>query len=71
MEKISLKILDFYNLDVELNGMPAQSNSQPGVMGILKEKLPLVTKYWLSDLAKRVSAEKASVEELKNDLIKK
>lgn len=71
MEKISLKILDFYNLDVELNGMPAQSNSQPGVMGILKEKLPLVTKYWLSDLAKRVAAEKASVEELKNDLIKK
>lgn len=69
MEKISLKILDFYNLDVELNGAPSQNGSGP--VGLLKEKLPLVTKYWLTDLAKRVAAEKTAVEELKNDLIKK
>lgn len=31
----------------------------------------MVTKYWLTDLAKKVAAEKATVEELKNDLIKK
>jgi hypothetical protein len=38
---------------------------------LLQEKLPLITKYWLSSLGKAVAAEKAAVEELKNDLIRK
>ena len=69
MEKIKLKLLDFYNLDIELNGVQVQGAPTSG--GLLREKLPLVTKYWLTDLAKRVAAEKAAVEELKVDLIKK
>lgn len=71
MEKITLKLFEFYNLDAELNGLRNQSTGEVLTAGLLQEKLSLVTKYWLSDLAKKVAAEKAAVEELKNDLIKK
>ena len=71
MEKISLKLYEFYNLEAELSGMTNQQTGEKVSSGLLQEKLSLVTKYWLTDLAKKVSAEKASVEELKNDLIKK
>lgn len=71
MEKITLKLFEFYNLDAELNGLTNQSTGESVSVGLLREKLPLVTKYWLTELGKKVAAEKASVEELKNDLIKK
>lgn len=71
MEKITLKLFEFYNLDAELNGLTNQSTGETISVGLLREKLPLVTKYWLTELGKKVAAEKASVEELKNDLIKK
>ena len=71
MEKITLKLFEFYNLDAELNGLTNQSTGETITVGLLREKLPLVTKYWLTELGKKVAAEKAAVEELKNDLIKK
>jgi len=71
MERISLKLLEFYNLDAELNGFNNPQTGEAVYNGLLKEKLTLVTKYWLSDLGKRVAAEKAAVEELKNELIRK
>ena len=71
MEKITLKLFEFYNLDAELNGLVNQSTGETITAGLLREKLPLVTKYWLTELGKKVAAEKAAVEELKNDLIKK
>jgi hypothetical protein len=71
MEKITLKLLQFYSLDAELNGTINQQTGEKLSQGLLQEKLSLVTKYWLSDLGKKVAAEKAAVEELKNDLIKK
>ena len=71
MEKITLKLFEFYNLDAELNGLTNQGTGETLATGLLREKLPLVTKYWLTELGKKVAAEKAAVEELKNDLIKK
>jgi len=71
MEKITLKLFELYNLDAELNGLRNQQTGEVISTGLLQEKLSLVTKYWLSDLAKKVTAEKATVEGLKNDLIKK
>ena len=71
MEKITLKLYEFYNLEAELNGLRNQSTGEVLNTGLLQEKLSLVTKYWLTDLAKKVSAEKTAIEELKNDLIKK
>ena len=71
MEKISLKLADFYQLDTELNGITNQKTGEKVVDGLLSEKLKLTTKYWLTELAKKVSTEKNAVESLKEDLIKK
>jgi len=71
MEKISLKLYEFYNLDSELNGVMNQQTGEKISQGLLAEKLKLTTKYWLTELSKKVAAEKAGVESLKEDLIKK
>ena len=71
MEKISLKLYEFYNLDSELNGVMNQQTGEKISAGLLAEKLKLTTKYWLTELSKKVAAEKATVESLKEDLIKK
>ena len=71
MKKISLKLLEFYNLDSELNGVTNQQTGEKVSKGLLSEKLKLTTKYWLTELSKKVATEKSSVESLKEDLIKK
>lgn len=71
MEKITLKLFEFYGLDAELNGAVNQQTGQKLSSGLIQEKLPLTTKYWLTKLAKKVAEEKGIIEELKNDLIKK
>jgi uncharacterized protein (UPF0216 family) len=71
MEKISLKLFEFYNLESELNGLVNQQNGEKISAGLLSEKLKLTTKYWLTELAKKVAAEKTTVETLKEELIKK
>ena len=71
MEKISLKLYEFYNLDSELNGVTNQQTGEKVSAGLLAEKLKLADKYWLTELAKKSTAEKAAVESLKEDLIKK
>lgn len=71
MEKISLKLSEFYQLDAELNGVINQQTGEKLSNGLLNEKVKLTTKYWLSDLAKKVAAEKEAVEKVKNELIQK
>lgn len=71
MEKISLKLFEFYNLESELNGVTNQQTGEKISDGLLAEKLKLTTKYWLTELAKKVAAEKTTVETLKEELIKK
>lgn len=69
MSKISLKLIEFYQLDIELNGV---TNDQGKVLakGILSENLPLVAKYWLTQLANTVNTEKVSIEKIKEEMIK-
>ena len=71
MEKVSLKLYEFYNLEAELNGVTNQQTGEVTSKGLLAEKLKLTTKYWINDLAKKVLAEKEAVETIKQDLIKK
>ena len=71
MNKVTLKLHEFYNLDAELNGVVNQQTGEVISKGLLAEKIKLTTKYWLTDLAKKVAAEKQAVEALKEDLIKK
>ena len=71
MEKVTLKLHEFYALDAELNGVVNQQTGEVVAKGLLTEKIKLTTKYWLTDLAKKATAEKEAVEKLKEDLIKK
>jgi uncharacterized protein (UPF0216 family) len=71
MEKISLKLFEFYNLDAEINGLNNPQTGEKVLDGLLQAKLPLTTKYWLSDLSKKVKAEKQAVEDLKTEMIRK
>ena len=71
MEKINLKLSEFYQLEAELNGVVNQQTGEKLSSGLLNEKVKLTTKYWLSDLVKKVAAEKEAVEKVKNELIQK
>jgi N-methylhydantoinase B/oxoprolinase/acetone carboxylase alpha subunit len=71
MEKVTLKLHEFYVLEAELNGVTNRQTGEVLAKGLLNEKIKLTTKYWLHDLTKKVAAEKESVEKLKEELIKK
>lgn len=71
MEKISLKLREFYSLEAELNGLVNNETGEIVAKALLSEKIKLTTKYWLTDLNKKVAAEKETVEKLKEELIKK
>lgn len=71
MEKSSLKLHEYYTLDAELNGVINQQTGQVVSKGLLSEKIKLTTKYWITDLAKKATAEREVVEKIKEDLIKK
>jgi len=71
MEKVTLKLHEFYALEAELNGVVNNQTGEVLSKGLLAEKIKLSTKYWLTELGKKVSAEKEAVEKLKEELIRK
>ncbi len=71
MEKISLKLFEFLNLEVEINGLVNQQTGETLSKGLLGEKLNMVTKYWITDLNKRLTSEKESINKLRDELIMK
>jgi len=71
MEKKSLKLAEYYQLEAELNGVTNNQTGEKVLNGLLSQKLTLSTKYWLTDLAKRVKEQTEACESLKNELIKK
>lgn len=68
---IKLKLHEYYSLDIEINGLINQLTGEKTQSGLLNEKISFVTKYWLTDLSKKVLSEKKSIESLKIELIKK
>lgn len=71
MKKVTLKLAEVLELEVELNGLVNQQSGEVVVEGLLSKDLKLSTKYWLSDLNEKVAKEKASVGKLREELIKK
>ena len=71
MEKVSLKLHEYYSLEAELNGLVNNQTGEVIAKALLSEKIKLTTKYWLTDLNKKVSTEKEAIEKLKEELIKK
>ena len=71
MEKVTLKLQEFYQLNSELNGFVNQQTGETVSKGLLSERVKLTTKYWLADLAKKTTAEKESIDKLREELVKK
>jgi len=71
MQKTSLKLYEFYNLEAELNGVVNTQTGEVTSKGLIAEKIKMAKKYWLNDLSKKVLIEKQACEELKKELIKK
>jgi|SanBayMetagenome_1026888.scaffolds.fasta_scaffold35400_2 hypothetical protein len=71
MEKKTLKLADYIQLEAELNGVVNQKNGEKVFQGLLSQKLSLNVKYWLTDLAKKIKEQTDACEALKNELIKK
>jgi N-methylhydantoinase B/oxoprolinase/acetone carboxylase alpha subunit len=71
MEKVTLKLQEYYQLNSELNGFTNQQTGETVSKGLLSERVKLTTKYWLADLAKKIAAEKESIDKLREELIKK
>jgi len=71
MEKKNLKLVQFFNLEAELNGVTNPQTGEKLTKGILSEKLQLKTKYWLSDLSKKVKEQTDACQALRDELIKK
>jgi len=71
MGNITLKLQEFYQLEAELNGITNQQTGEVLAKGLLSEKIKLTTKYWLTDLVKKIAAEKESIDKLREELVKK
>jgi hypothetical protein len=71
MEKITLKLYDFLNLEADLNGVRNPSTGEVLRRGLLSYPLPMGTKYWLTKLSKSLAEEKSIIDGLKNELVKK
>ena len=71
MNKKSLKLIQFYNLEAELNGVTNPQTGEKLSSGILSEKLQLKTKYWLLDLYKKAKEQTDACSALRDELIKK
>jgi hypothetical protein len=71
MEKRSFSVSELYSLDVELNGFVNPDTGERVVKGILSEKIKLGLKFHLTSLSKKVTEELKTIQDLRNELIKK
>jgi hypothetical protein len=66
-----IKLFEALNLEAEITGV---SNTQTGerlVEGLVSQKIPIVTKYWLNTLLESLEKEKTKLTNLREELIKK
>lgn len=71
MEKVTLKLVDFYTLETEMNGAFNQEANQLIIRGLLNENIKLSTKIKVMDLLKNVQLEIETVNTKRNELVEK
>ncbi len=71
MKTQSLKLFELLNLEAELAGATNPQTGEKILEGLLNQKLPVVTKYHLNILLSNLSAEKKTIDSLRDELIKK
>lgn len=70
MAEITLKLHEVLTLEAELNGFTNPQTGEKVLDGFLKEKLNLGLKYRLTKLADELKKEKATLDEMRDELIK-
>lgn len=70
-KKINLKLSEVMELEAELFGLRNQQTGEVIATGLLNQKLPIKTKYWLSRLGNTIQSEKKTIDGLRDDLVKK
>jgi hypothetical protein len=71
MKTQSFKLFELLNLEAELAGATNNQTGEKILEGLLNQKLPVVTKYHLNILLSNLSAEKKTIDSLRDELIKK
>jgi hypothetical protein len=71
MAKKTLRLGEILQLESEVNGLVNPQTGKEIFIGFRKHKLSLKTKYWLTELGERLSAERKAVETLRDDIIQK
>ena len=71
MKNQSLKLFELLNLEAELAGATNNQTGEKVIEGLLNQKLPVVTKYYLNTLVESLAAEKKTIDALRDELIKK
>lgn len=70
MAQIKLKLHEILTLEAELNGFVNPQTGEKVLDGFLKAKLNLKTKYYLTKLSEELKKEKATLDGLRDELIK-
>ena len=71
MKNQSLKLFELLNLEAELTGITNNQTGEKIIEGLLNQKLPVITKYYLNALVESLAAEKKVIDSLRDELIKK
>jgi hypothetical protein len=71
MKTQSFKLFELLNLEAELAGATNNQTGEKIIEGLLNQKIPVITKYHLNILLSNLSAEKKTIDALRDELIKK
>lgn len=71
MKKISFKLFELLNLEAELAGATNNQTGEKIIEGLLNQKISVITKYHLNILLSNLTAEKKTIDALRDELIKK
>ena len=71
MKTQSLKLFELLNLEAELAGATNNQTGEKIIEGLLNQKIPVVTKYYLNALVDSLATEKKEIDSLRDEFIKK
>lgn len=71
MSKIKLQLGEILALEAEINGVTNQQTGEVVLKGLLSENINLIIKYRLTKLAESLLADKKTVDDMRNELVKK
>lgn len=71
LNKITLSLGEIQELEAELNGSRNLKTGEVIMTGLLNQKLPIKTKYWLTRLGETLISEKKTIDALRDELVKK